>query len=148
MSWVSPLDAFLRSRTAGGDRRGQGGSEWMWISTNQTNLRFADGHTEEIVIQDARIAMAQEKRSQALAEDDVRIVKHRTLDSDVGHGWDVSFGRSSTPMHSIREETARRAAQQHARGHQVAVWLIIKDHPESRQLLYDHRKADKQKGGK
>ncbi len=92
--------------------------------------------------------MAQEQSPEAPAEDDVRILEHRTPDSDVGHSWDVFFGRSSTPMHSTREETARRAAQRHAMGYQVAAWLIIKDHPDSRELLYDHRKADKKKGGK
>ena len=87
------------------------------------------------------LAMAQKQPPEAPAEDDVRIFEHRTLDGDVGHSWDVFFGRSSMPMHSTREQTARRAAQQHARGHQVAVWFIIKDHPKSRELLFDHRKA-------
>jgi len=85
--------------------------------------------------------MAQKQPPEAPAEDDVRILEHRTPDSDVGHRWDVFFGRSSMPMQSTRQETARRAAQQHARGYQVAVWLIIKDQPKSRELLFDHRRA-------
>ncbi len=92
--------------------------------------------------------MAQNQSPDAPAEDDVRIFEHRNPDSDVGHGWDVFFGRSSTPMHSTSKETARRAARQHARGHQVAVWHIIKDHPDSRELLYDHRRADSKKSDK
>ena len=89
--------------------------------------------------------MAQTQLPEAPAEDDVRILEHRTAG---GHRWDVFFGRSSTPMHSTSKETARRAARQHARGHQVAVWLIIKDHPDSRELLYDHRRADNKKSDK
>ena len=89
--------------------------------------------------------MAQNESPDAPAEDDVRILEHRTAG---GHRWDVFFGRSSTPMHSTSKETARRAARQHARGHQVAVWLIIKDHPDSRELLYDHRRADNKKSDK
>ncbi len=85
--------------------------------------------------------MAQKQPPEAPAEDDVRILERRTLDSDLGHGWDVFFGRSSMPMHSKEKEKACRAAQQHARGYQVAVWLVIKDHPKSRELLFDHRKA-------
>ena len=75
------------------------------------------------------------------AEDDVRILEDRSPDGDVGNSWDVFFGRSETPMHSQKVETARRAAEQHARGHQVAVWLIVKGQPENRTLLYDHRRA-------
>lgn len=92
--------------------------------------------------------MTKKRPPEAPAEDDVRIVEHRSADSDVGHRWDVFFGRSSTPMNSPKKETARRAAEQHSRGHQVAVWLIIKDHPESQELLYDHRKPDKKQGGR
>ena len=92
--------------------------------------------------------MAQKQLPEAPAENDVRIIEHRAPDSDVGHGWDVFFGRTSTPMHGKNQETARRAARQHARGHQVAVWLIIKDHPDSRELLYDHRRADNKKSDK
>ncbi len=89
--------------------------------------------------------MAQTQLPDAPAEDDVRILEHRTSG---GHRWDVFFGRSSTPMHSTSKETARRAAQQHARGHQVAVWLSLKDDPDSRELLYDHRRADNKKSDK
>ena len=92
--------------------------------------------------------MAQNQSPDAPAEDDVRILEHRTPDGEAGHRWDVFFGRSSTPMRSEREETARRAARQHARGHQVAVWHILKDHPDSRELLYDHRGADSKKSDK
>ena len=89
--------------------------------------------------------MAQTQLPEAPAEDDVRIPEHRTAG---GARWDVFFWRSSTPMHSTSKETARRAAQQHARGHQVVVWHIIKDHPDSRELLYDHRRADNKKSDK
>ena len=90
--------------------------------------------------------MAQTSRLMHPAEDDVRILG--TPHAGEGHRWDVFFGRSSTPMHSTSKETARRAARQHARGHQVAVWHIIKDHPDSRELLYDHRRADNKKSDK
>jgi hypothetical protein len=92
--------------------------------------------------------MAKKHPPEAPAEDDVRILERRAQDSDVRHSWDVFFGRSSTPMHSQREETARRAAQQHARGHQVAVWHIIKDRPDLRVLLYDHRRPAAKKSNK
>ena len=90
--------------------------------------------------------MTQNQPPEAPAQDDVRILEHRTPGSEVGTGWDVFFGRSATPMHCQREETARRAAQQHARGHQVAVWLIIKDRPDSGELWYDHRRRAKETG--
>ena len=92
-------------------------------------------------------SMAHKQPPETPGEDDVRILEHRAPDSDVGYRWDVFFGRTPTPMHSKTAETAHRAAQQHARGYQVAVWLIVNDHPDSRELLCDHRRRDTKKGG-
>ena len=92
--------------------------------------------------------MTQKQPLETPGENDVRILEDRPAGSEVGLSWKVFFGRSSTPMHSKKEETALRAAQQHARGYQVAVWHIIKDGPDIPELLYDHRRADEKKGGK
>ena len=89
---------------------------------------------------------APEKEGQSPKEpagDDVKVFEFHVPGSLVGSGWRVFGGHGLAIPECKTEAEAYRAADEHAKRHNLAVWLVRKDDDENPWLLNDYRKPEK-----
>ena len=81
------------------------------------------------------------------ANDDVKVLERHVPGSLEGSEWSVFGGHGLDIPECQTEADAYRAADEHAKRHDLAVWLIRNNDDERPSLLNDYRKPNTEAAG-